>query len=374
MDTGFLNAREVTLPSEPVKDPACWKGADFQNSTDWQYRLDAADLSEIAAAIKRVKDKGLSIMEVTQNDFPLDRLARTMADIRKELLEGRGFALLRGLPVDDLSREEIALVYWGLGTYIGYAVPQNGRGQILVHVLDKGGRTDAAYTEQSSLGEKNAFLNPKQRAYYSNQRLFYHVDWADIIGLLCLHPAMTGGESRFVSSIALHNAIMERRPDLLRTLYEPYWVDRKGEIPACSRPYFQMPVFHHYQGKLTTYHPGGHIKTTDIYPELPPLTSKQLEAMEFMNDLANSPEFCMLNIFDKGDIQFLNNHVVLHSRTAFLDHPEPEKRRHLWRMWWVTPDGRPLPHWYYLRYGEGRRGGIFTPGTAENLPIEIPES
>lgn len=370
MDTGFLSADDVTLPAAPVADPACWKGEDLQNSTDWQYRLDAADLAELAAAVKHVRDNGLEIIEVTRRDFPLKRLARTMADIREEVLNGRGFTLMRGVPIDDYSREEAALVYWGLGTHLGYPVSQNAKGHLLGHVLDLGEKSSDVAADKSNIDSKGVFLSPKQRGYMSAERLSYHTDWADIIGLLCLHPSMSGGESRIVSSIALHNAIMERRPDLLQTLYEPYWVDRKGEIPAGARPYFQMPVFHNYEGKVTTYYSGGHMKTIGIYPELPPHTQKQREAMELMDELANSPEFRLEMVLEKGDIQLLNNHVVLHSRTAFTDFPEPEKRRHLLRLWWITPDGRPLTHWFYERYGAGLRGGIYTPGLVENVSLE----
>lgn len=367
MGIGFLSGEDIEIPSAPVNDPACWKGEDHQASIDWHYWLDDDDIAELNAAIAHTRRRGLSIMEVTRADFPLAGLGDKMRQIRRDLIDGRGFALLRGLPLDDYSREEAALAYWGLGTHLGYVVSQNGKGHLLGHVLDIGERSEPAKGEEN----KGTFVHSKNYGNLTSERLDYHVDWADLIGLLCLHPAMKGGESRIVSSIALHNAIMERRPDLVATLYEPFWVDRKGEIPTGCRPYFQMPVFNSYGGRLTTYFPGGHMMTPGTYPEVPAHSPAQLEAIDLFRQLANLPELHLSMTMQKGDVQFLNNHTVLHSRTAFTDFPEPEKRRHLLRLWWVAPDSRPLPHWFYERYGAGRRGGIYMPGVSENVPLEI---
>lgn len=364
-------ADEVIVPTEPVDDPAAWTAQALGQSTAWQYRLTDADRADVHAALEHVHRRGLSIMQVTQADFPLPTLGRQLSEIRRELLEGRGFVLLRGLPVARYSKLDAAIAYWGIGLHIGYPVCQNAKGEMIGHVIDLGARSTVA----NPLGENaetKMFLHPTLRSYMSNERLSYHTDFADVIGLLCMQPAKKGGESKIVSSLAIHNEILGKRPDLLKVLYQPFWVDRRGEIPAGAKPYYPMPIFCVFGGKLTCYYAGGHMKTTAQYSELPPLSPLQKEAMAMVDAIANDPRFHLSMVMEAGDIQFINNHTVLHSRTAYEDYPERSRARHLLRLWLVTPAGRPLPHWHYERYGAGRRGGIYVPGVREVVTVEPP--
>jgi len=364
-----MNEEHIEMADRPVDDPACWTSAELGASTAWQIRLTEAERAELDQALAHVRKQKLSILEVTKADFPLRSLAQKLAGVRREILEGRGFVLLRGVPVERYDRLEAAIAYWGIGLHIGYPVCQNARGEMIGHVIDLGARS--AY--KNPLAETAAttmFLHPKHRSYMSNERLSYHTDFADVIGLLCLHGAKSGGESKIVSSIAIHNEILRRRPDLLRVLYRPYWVDRRGEIPAGAKPYYPMPIFSLFGGKLTTYYAGGHMKTTAQFAELPPMSAAQKEAMTLVDEIANDPAFHLSMVMERGDLQFINNHTVLHSRTAYEDYPERERARHLLRLWLVTPAGRPLPHWHYERYGAGRRGGIYVPGVREMVAIE----
>ncbi len=360
---------ELRISEHPVEDPACWKSADLQHTTEWQYRLNRAEVADLDAALALVRAKGLAAMQVTRADFPLPVLGARLAEIRREVLDGRGFVLVRGVPVERYSREDATLVYWGIGVHIGFPVCQNARGEMIGHVLDLGARSAVSNPLDSS-AERKIFLHPTHRSYMSNERLSYHSDFADVIGLFCLNPAKSGGESKIVSSIAVHNEIHRRRPDLLQILYQPVWVDRRGEIPAGARPYYRMPIFSITAGRLTAYYAGGHMKTTAQYKELPPLNAGQKEAMKLVDDLVNDPEFHLSMFMERGDIQFINNHTVLHSRTAYEDFDDPALKRHLLRLWLVTPAGRPLPHWHYERYGAGRRGGIYVPGVVETISIE----
>ena len=356
------------VPTKPVDDPACWESGKLGLPSEWQYRLSDDDRTELDAALANVRRLGLSILEVTKADFPLPAFGKKLEGVRGEILEGRGFVLLRGIPVERYSRHDAALVYWGIGVHLGYPVCQNARGEMLGHVIDLGARS----TLKNPLGDGASpmFLHPKHRSYMSNERLSYHTDFADVIGLLCLQPSRRGGESKIVSSIAIHNEILRRRPDLLKVLYQPYWVDRRGEIPAGCRPYYPMPIFCMFGGKLTTYYAGGHMKTTAQFKELAPMSDEQKEAMLLVDEIANDPAFHLSMVMERGDLQFINNHTVLHSRSAYEDFPEPERKRHLLRLWLVTPAGRPLPHWHYERYGAGRRGGIYVPGVREMISID----
>ena len=364
-----MNDERIEMPERPVDDPACWTSAELGASSAWQIRLTDADRAELDQALAHVREQKLSILQVTKADFPLRSLAEKLAGVRREILEGRGFVLLRGVPVERYDRLEAAIAYWGIGLHIGYPVCQNARGEMIGHVIDLGARS--AY--KNPLGESAAttmFLHPTHRSYMSNERLSYHTDFADVIGLLCLQPSKSGGESKIVSSIAIHNEILRRRRDLLPVLYRPYWVDRRGEIPSGAKPYYAMPIFSLFGGKLTTYYAGGHMKTTAQFAELPPMSAAQKEAMTLVDEIANDPAFHLSMVMERGDLQFINNHTVLHSRTAYVDYPERERARHLLRLWLVTPAGRPLPHWHYERYGAGRRGGIYVPGVREMVAIE----
>jgi hypothetical protein len=368
--SGLLRMHDdsVVVPTEPVDDPAGWESGKLGVPEGWQVRLTDADRAELDAALAQVHRQAIPILEVTKADFPLPKLGEKLADIRREILDRRGFVLLRGVPVERYSKLDAALAYWGIGAHIGYAVCQNARGEMIGHVVDLGARSSM----KNPLGEKAStmFLHPKHRSYMSNERLSYHTDFADVIGLLCLQRSKTGGQSKIVSSIAIHNEILRRRPDLLKVLYQPYWVDRRGEIPAGCRPYYPMPIFCMFGGRLTSYYAGGHMKTTAQFKELAPMSEEQREAMFLVDEIANDPAFHLSMEMERGDIQFINNHTVLHSRSAYEDYPEPERKRHLLRLWLVTPAGRPLPHWHYERYGAGRRGGIYVPGVREMVTIE----
>jgi len=192
-----------------------------------------------------------------------------------------------------------------------------------------------------------------------------------VVGLLCLHPSEAGGTSTIVSSITVHNEMVKRRPDLAAELVKPIYRDRRDEIPAGKDPWFQLPVFTYEGERLTTSWQGGYIRSAQRFDELPRFTAELAEALEFITTLMEELRFDMA--FRQGDIQFLHNHVILHSRGAFED--EPERRRHLLRLWLATPGGRPLSPAFNDRYGHlkpGERpaGGIMIPSTVFKVPLE----
>ena len=260
----FSVAPDVPMPSGPVADTAAWVPGDFPDPNVWQYRFNASELAELDAAIVQVRKAGIPLIEVNRANFPLPTLSAKLAELRREVTHGRGFILLRGLPVDNYSRDEIALLYWGIGLYFGYPVSQNGRGHLLGHVvgLSKGEtlKTQGAQNE----GERRAL-----DVYNSRSQLNFHVDLCDIVGLFCLHPAMSGGLSMIASSVTVHNEIMKRRPDLLEVLYRPLPTSRMEEIPAGAKPYYPMPVFHWVDGRLVTHSLPGFVRNSERIPKRP---------------------------------------------------------------------------------------------------------
>ena len=345
------------MPPGPVGGPAAWRGADLAGSDGWAHRLAASELDEIDRAVAHVRRRGLAIIDITRDDFPLPGLGPRLLDVRRELLHGRGFALLRGLPVDRYTMEETATAYFGLGAWLGRARSQNAKGHVLGHVRDLG--YDAR--------------DPNIRVYQTTERQYYHTDSVDIVGLLCLRKARRGGLSSIVSSVTVHDEMRARRPDLARALFRPFHTDRRGEVPAGMRPWFAVPVFNWHAGQLTTMYVRRYIESARRFADVPPLTAEEVEAFDVLDALLEDPLLHLDMDFEPGDIQLLHNHQILHDRTGFEDWPEPERKRHLLRLWLCPPDGRPLPPAFAARYGGveiGDRGGIEVPGTRHCVPLE----
>ena len=345
----------MTTPSpEALDSPAAWRGPEMAAQGGWDYRLSAAEVAEVDAAVAAI-DRPL--IEVDREAFPLPALGPKLARLRRELLEGRGFFLLRGLPVRRMGREEAVAAFWGIGAHFGSARSQNAKGHLMGHVKDLGLRSD----------------DPNVRVYQTSERQQFHTDSVDIVALMCLQPARSGGLSSIVSSVAVHNEIARRRPDLAAELYEPFFTDRRGEVPEGMKPWFALPVFNRVGSELTTIYARRYIESARRFPEVPALTPKQLEALDLFDSLCESADFRLDMAFEAGDMQFLCNHVILHDRTAFDDWPEPERRRHLLRLWLCPPEGRQLPEAFAARYGSirpGDRGGIVVKDAALVVPLE----
>ena len=251
------------------------------------------------------------------------------------MLNGRGFLLLRGLPVERWTMREAATAYFGLGAHLGSARSQNGKGHVLGHVQDLG--LDVA--------------DPNVRIYQTNERQTYHTDSCDIVGLLCLKTAKSGGLSALVSSTTIFNEMRRRRPDLLELLFQPLATDRRGEVPEGQKPYFEIPVFNWHEGYLTAIYQRQYIDSAQRFADAPRLTARQVEALDLFDALANDPAPHLFMEFKPGDVQLVHNHTMLHDRTAFVDWPEPERRRHLLRLWLAAAQRPAAAPVFAQRYG-----------------------
>ena len=238
------------------------------------------------------------------------------------LAEGHGFVLLRRFPVDLLHDVETELAYFALGLHLGTPVSQDAAGTLLGHVRD----------------ERVERTGPEVRLYRTRRRQDFHTDGADIIGLLCLHAARSGGESKLASSYAVYNEILARRPDLLDVLYEPMWWDRNGEEAPGEDRAFPLPVLHDVDGMPRVFYIGWYIRDAQRHPEVPRLTEAQSDALDMIEAIANDPAFHVQMDFQPGDVQLLNNAKILHSREAYEDHDVLDERRHLLRLWLSAHD------------------------------------
>jgi hypothetical protein len=343
-------------PRPAVTGPSAWIGPDLaKRPEEWTYRLSSTQIAEIEAANAQVS--GGDIATITRADFPLPTLGPVLDRLRDEVLNGRGFVLIRGLPVEDRPIAESAAAYWGIGTYFGNARSQNAKGHVLGHVRDLG------------LSSKD----PNVRIYQTTERQNFHTDSCDIVALLCLKTAKSGGLSSLTSSMSVFNAMTERHPDLVWRLFRPLPTDRRGEVPEGKHPWFETPIFNDHLGLLSAIYAPHYVRSSQRFPEAPRLSAEDIAALDCFDALAEDSSLRLDMAFRPGDMQFVHNHTVLHDRTAFEDWPEPERKRHLLRLWLAAPGARPLPPAYAERYGSveiGNRGGIICRGTRLNAPLE----
>ncbi|MEM7126846.1 MAG: TauD/TfdA family dioxygenase [Chloroflexota bacterium] len=321
----------------------------------WLEHWSPAEIAELEQAAEPLSSTNFPIAQMTQADFPLPKVGDKLSTLRSELLHGRGFGLLRGLPTSRYSEREIITIFYGIGTHIGSPRSQNAKGHLLGHVRDL----------------RKSSEDPNIRIYQTKERQTFHTDSTDVVGLLCLQAAKEGGWSLLVSSSTVFNEMRKRRPDLLELLLQPIATDRRGEVPEGQLPYLLIPVLNWYKAHLTPFYQRQYIDSAQRFPDAPRLTPQHVEALDLFDELTNEPALNFSMQLEPGDIQFVYNHNILHDRTGFEDWPEPEKRRHLLRLWLSVPGDRPLPEVFATRFGSveiGNRGGILVPGTEPCIP------
>jgi len=313
---------QATDSRRPQHTAAAWRSSDIASTSEWLVLLDDAERDEIVTAARSAASVGLTTATLTQSTFEIPVISRRLREWAEMLRSGLGFVLLRGFPIEQLDDAERELAYVGLGLHLGTPVGQNAAGDILTHIRDE--RLDES--------------GPEVRLYRTNKRQDFHTDGADVIGLLCLHGARSGGESRIASSPAVYNEILRRRPDLLEVLYQPFAWDRNGEESAGEPPFFSLPPIHDVDGIPRVFYIGWYIRDAQRHADAPRLTDAQFEAMQLIESIANDPAFHVEMDFEPGDVQLLNNARILHAREAFTDDSELEQRRHLLRLWLRAPE------------------------------------
>ena len=346
------------LPSVAT-GPQAWYAAEMsKRESEWRHQWTDAEIAEIEAAVKSVMDRGLEILQIGSGDFPLPLIAARLKRIEQFVLHGPGFFLLRGLPIEKWSLRQAAIAFWGLGVHFGQACSQNGKGHVLGHVKDLG----LDYTRSDV------------RGYQTNARLPYHTDSSDIVGLLCWRDSKSGGASSIASSTTVYNEIRQRRPDLLAVLMQPFQRTRWGEVPEGKKAYAEVPVFMPEGNRVIAHYVRSAIRKGQDLPGVVPLTGEQIEALDLVDELVADPDIHLDMEFQPGDIQMVCNHSLFHSRTAYEDHAEADRRRHLLRLWLACEDGPDLPDWLLNSYegktANGRPNGIVVPGVSFVAPLE----
>jgi hypothetical protein len=332
------------LPPE-IQGPSAWYGHALLQQTDWIYHLSESEIIEIETAVDGLAGTPENPGNISPDDFPLPTLRSRFQNLLGEVLDGRGFILVRGLPIERWSNRQAAIAFLGIGSHLGNLRSQNADGHLLGHVKDMGLSSS----------------DPNVRIYQTRERQTFHTDSCDVVGLLCLSTAKSGGLSSLVSSNTIFNEMRRHRPDLARLLFEPIATDRRGEVAEGEKPYFNIPVFNWHAGLLSAIYQRQYIESARRFPDVQSLTAAQTEALDLLDALANDPDLHLMMELQRGDMQFVHNHTVLHDRTAFEDWPEPDRKRHLLRLWLAPHNSRPLPDVFAERYGSvvpGNRGGV----------------
>ena len=316
----------VEIRDEPLEGPSVWTGPEIESDGTWIIHLDEEAVELIDRALGMVEERGFAI-PFSREDFPLPGLEPVLEEIPRRLEAGRGFVLVRGIPRHRYTVEQCELIYWGIGVNLGTPISQNTRGHLLGHVRDEG----------------KSFDDPTVRGYQTSAKMDFHADQlpVDILGLFCVRTARAGGASALISVDTVHNVLLAERPDLLEVLYQPFNLDWRGEEPAGEPGWYVSPMFSYADGKVTSRITSRqYFNTVTRFGEELALTDIQREALDAVQEIANRPELRLAMMFQEGDMQFLNNHAILHAREAFEDHDDPELKRHLLRMWIAFPPQR----------------------------------
>lgn len=325
--TTYQAARRLpAVPMKPVVDPAGWEPDEIRDVDRWCYNLTMSDQDEILAAVADVRRAGVPLELVSRDTFKLGALTGLLEDVRRELLDGRGVVRLRDFPVHRMSKDEAFYAYLGIGAYVGSIEPQNQYGHLIAHI-------------------KNLRETPRTaddpRGYQSYLGGSFHVDSTDFVALLCLHEARSGGESRLASSVTVYNRMLAERPDLIEPLMMDFYKSRYGEFLEGEKPYYKAPIFAFVDGYFSALGYSTGFDAAKSLPGVRPLTDKQLEARPIYERIVSE---CSIDMpFRQGDVQFLNNYVVVHARHTFTDWPEDDRKRYLLRLWLNDSRGRPVP-------------------------------
>ena len=316
--------------------PAVWSGQDFREINSWVFKLSSSDINEINKALSVAVEKNIPIQNVTSNDFPLPHLGKQLKVLRNEIENGRGFVVIRGLPVEEYDENECKILSWGLCTYFGKGMQQSRHGDWINHVIDL---VDVSSTSNPDL----AHVVERKELRYSHKggELRWHSDTTDIIGLFCLKAAKSGGESRLASVGMVHNLILENQPECLDALYEGYFYmsladDDESGLQRVSNE--RVPVFRRSAETVTFYYIPQVIERAIDRADIK-YSLVENKARAIIQESGDLPGVALEFMLEPGDLEIINNKIVMHSRGEYEDYTDLDSRRHLLRLWMaITPE------------------------------------
>lgn len=324
---------------EHIDHLGAWKTTDFESADDYSVDLTPAMQEDIDDALSAARQESLSLDRVERRHFELPSFRPLFEEILYQIRDGRGFVIVRGLPVDRYSKDEIGMLFWGMGTHLGRGLSQNMKGERLGHVRDL------------------SPSDPKARGYTNNVELDIHTDISEIVGLACLRSAKSGGVSQLASALTIHNIILAERPDYLEPLYRGYFYELGGEVRP-GEPNLtahRVPFFSNVDGQISARW-SRPVAEAGMAAAGEPLGADDLAILDYLHDVGHRPEVLLEFKLQPGDAYFINNYTIMHARTEFKDYEEEERRRHMLRLWLDVPGMRPVHPQIRWRLDENQEG------------------
>ncbi len=313
----YFDRPHQQIPREPLQYAAAWRGKDIPPLEQMAYRLEEGEIAEIEAALALLEDRAVDTRTLTASDFPLPALTQRFQEWRATLGSGLGFQVIRGVPVERWSQAQCERFFWCFGLHLGQPGEQNPDGHLLGHVIDL---------------RERAAVNTV-RLYKTAANIDYHCDAADVVGLLCLHKARSGGKSRIVSSVAVFNELLRRRPELVARLFEPVHLDVRDKDVNEVGSTLLIPPCRYADDSLRTFYHADYFRSAVRHDDVPPLTQEEEDLFDTYESIAMEEGMYLDMDLQPGDIQLLSNHTILHARTEYEDFEDPAQRRHLLRLW-----------------------------------------
>ncbi len=312
-------------------EPACvWDRDDLGDR--YVYELTDAQVDELDAALRFAEARGDDVLDITRDDFPLPTLGAELAEIQRNLIDGLGVTLIRGLPVHRYDKRRASMIYWGVGMHLGRPWPQNAKGHLLGDVTDQGRALDDPRSRGNEIG---AVAFP------------FHSDGSDLVGLFCLNPGASGGASLVANVVSIHNELVRSEPDLAASLYASFPYDFRGEQAPGGKPWYTMPIFSRRGDRLFVRYIRPYIEAARRHEGAPRPSPLARQAMDRLDELCRDPRCHVSMMLQPGDMQFVNNYHVLHARDAYQDRRADGQIRHLKRLWLETAllpdDEKPEP-------------------------------
>lgn len=310
----------TTMIDRHIESPAAWTRSTV-SLDEGRLLLGPECVTEIEAVVDTLRANPLPVLALRPADFELGHCHRAAARLKAMLDDGPGFAIVDRLPLDRLRREEAVAVFWLLSSLIARPVAQKWDGTMVYDVRDLG--------RPPGNGVRPDITNAEQNFHTDNS---YNLCPPEHVGLLCLHPAMEGGVSRIVSLLEAHNEMRRRHPDLLPRLYQPFYFDRQREHAPGDVMVIDHPIFERDEDRLTGRLSRFQVKNGQALAGVA-LDDAGDAALEALDAVMSREDMTVDFHFEAGQMQFLNNRRIAHKRSGFRDWPEPERKRHLVRLW-----------------------------------------
>jgi hypothetical protein len=334
----------VEMLKHEVTNTSAWKGDELKSDSSWIRILTEDEINEIEITLDSIKQTGLPFSKITSEMFKLPLLGKVLIDVQNSIDNNRGLFLLKGFPAEKYDVNDLEKLIFGISTHIGNMIVEDTEGTLIDHVTDRGASYD----------------NISVRGYTTNAELTPHCDSGDVLGLMCIRPAKEGGLNTITSSMSIYNEVLKNHPEYLEPLYRGFHFNIRGNGPPgkwVDATKHRVPIYSFYKGNLSCRYNQKAILTAEELDVVPKLTKLEIDAINYVAEVAMMPELRFDVMLEPGDILLLNNHTVFHTRSSFTDFDEVEKRRLLLRLWINLHNVRELEPKFAEHYNTGPKQG-----------------